>query len=80
LRFRVVHDVGTTQHLQVAEAHLRAGHIIQRHYYKTGWPGTPRDRIVTHQTRYLCSCGREWYGDKPTTADALRHDEQTLKP
>ena len=77
MRFRVVHDEGKTQRIQVAMATLREGHDIQRHYYRTGLPGFPRDRVITHQTRYLCSCGREWYGDKPTRADALRHDGET---
>lgn len=77
MRFRTVRDEGTTQRIQIAEGTLRQGHEIQRHYYRTGLPGMPRDRVVTHTTRYLCTCGREWYGNKPTTLDALRHDQET---
>ncbi|MDP9299632.1 MAG: hypothetical protein M3P43_01840 [Actinomycetota bacterium] len=74
MRFRIVRGIGRVQRIQVAEGVLRPGHLLQRHYYRTGLPGTPRDRVVTHQTRYLCSCGREWYGVTPTSADVLRHD------
>jgi hypothetical protein len=30
---------------------------------------------VTHTTRYECTCGRQWFGKKPSTADLLKHDE-----
>jgi hypothetical protein len=75
MRFHVVLEVGTMPRIQVAEATLREGHVIVRHWYKTGIPAKPRARVVTHTTRYECSCGREWYGRKPTNADLLRHDE-----
>lgn len=75
MRFHVVLDVGTTPRIQVAEATLRDGHVVVRHYYRTGVPATPRARLVTHTTRYECSCGREWYGSRPMTGDLLKHDE-----
>jgi hypothetical protein len=75
MRFQVVLDAGVIPRVQVAEAKLRDGHVVVRHYYRTGIPAKPRARVVTHTTRYECSCGREWYGTKPTAADLLQHDE-----
>ena len=80
MRFRVVRDEGSTQRIQIAHAELRPGRLIQRHYYRTGLPCSPRDRVVTHQTRYLCSCGREWYGVRPTSPDALRQPRHEALP
>lgn len=75
MRFRVVRDEGSTQRIQVAEATLRDGHKLVRHYYRTGLPGVPRDRVISHTTRYECSCGRDWYTKrKPTSNDVLHHD------
>lgn len=74
MRFRVVLDVGAWPRIQVAEAELRPGHVVVRHYYRTGIPAQPRARVVTHTTRYECSCGREWYGRKPSSVDLQGHD------
>lgn len=73
MRFRVVLDASRMPRIQVAEATLRGGHYIVRHYYRTGIPATPRARVVTDTTRYECSCGRR--GGKLTTPAPLRHDE-----
>jgi hypothetical protein len=78
MRFRVVLDVGTMPRIQVSEATLREGHLVVRHYYRTGIQAKPRSRVVTHTTRYECSCGREWYAARPTASDLLKHDEELV--
>lgn len=75
MRFRVVLDVGTLPRIQVAAGTLFDGHVVLRHYYRTGLPATPRARVVRLITRYECSCGVEWYGSKPSTAEVLAHKE-----
>lgn len=73
MRFRVVSDEGTVQRIQVARrdawSRARCGAP-----YRTGLPGSPRDRVVTHTTRYGCSCGQSWStGRHPKAADLDDH-------
>jgi hypothetical protein len=76
MKFHVIRREGTTQRIQIAEATLREGHVILRHYYRTALPGIPRDRVITHTTRYECSCGWQWYSKtKPASVDILQHSD-----
>jgi hypothetical protein len=75
MRLRVVLNAGAWPHIRVAEGALSPGHLVPRHYYRTGLPSLPRARVVTHTAPYECSCGRQWSGTKPCTLDLFRHDE-----